>query len=91
MLGDAADQVLGPAPVVAGILAPTALPLQRPMLAGGRVAEAQQIHPALGTGLGPGLFGDPGPQGRRRVGGCRGRRRHRPTGLGLDGRLDHVA
>jgi hypothetical protein len=85
----------GPAPIVAGILAPTALPLQGPVLAGGRVAEAQQIHPALGAGLGPRLDGDPGPQRRRRIGDdwsrCRRTRLAGGLGVGLDGHFDRVA
>jgi hypothetical protein len=95
MLGDAADQVVGPAPVVAGVLTPTPLALQGPVLAGGRVAEAQQVDPALGAGLGPGLGGDPGPQGCGRVPTdwvrCRRPRRAGGLGVGLDGQLDRVA
>ena len=41
MLGDAADQVLGPAPVVAGILASTAVAPEGLVLTGRGVAEAQ--------------------------------------------------
>jgi hypothetical protein len=62
------------------------------MLTGGRVAETEQVHPPLGAGQGPGLSGDPGPQGRRRVND--GRRRWRRTwvtgGLGSDGHLDRM-
>jgi hypothetical protein len=61
------------------------------MLAGGWVAEAQQVHPALRAGLSPRLGSDPGPQGRGRIGGGRARRRQGSTGLGVDGHLDRVA
>jgi hypothetical protein len=53
VLVDAADEVLGPAPVVAGVLAPTPLSLEGSVLAGGWVAETEQVDPALGAGLGP--------------------------------------
>src|SRR5829696_3554072 len=67
VLGDAAEEVVGPAPVVAGVLAPNAVALEGSVVAGGRVAEAQQIHPADRAGLDPGLGGDPGPQRRRLI------------------------
>src|SRR2546421_575138 len=57
--GDAADEVVGPAPVVAGVLAPTTIALEGLVVAGGWVAEAQQVHPADRARLDPGLGGDP--------------------------------
>jgi hypothetical protein len=64
------------------------------VLAGGGVAEAQQVDPADRARLGPGLVGDPGPQ--RRPGRVRPRHRRRcgseagqVGGLG-NGQLDRV-
>ena len=65
VLADAADEVVGPAPVVAGVLAPAPVAPKGPVGAGGRVAEAQQVHPAHRARLDPRLAGDPGPQRRR--------------------------
>jgi hypothetical protein len=94
MLADAAEEVVGPAPVVAGVLTPTALALEGRVLAGGRVAEAQQVHPAHRARPDPGLGGDPGPQGRALVPARRRSWRRLEGGgaggLGLDGQLDRV-
>jgi hypothetical protein len=76
---------------MAGVLPAAALADKGPMLATDWIPETQQIHPALGAGLSPGLVGDPSPQGRGRVGGRRSWRRDRSTGLGLDGQLDGMA
>jgi hypothetical protein len=77
-----------------GVLAPTAVALEGSVGAGGRVAEAQQVHPPLRARLNPRLGGDPSLQRcslilapSRRPG------RGEPVdagGLGLDGQFDRV-
>jgi hypothetical protein len=87
------DQTLPTSPVVAGELPARPVAPKRPVLTRGRVAEAQQVHPAHRARLDPGLAGDPGPQRCRLVPARRGwgwREGGGAGGLGLDGQLDRM-